>query len=237
MKNKPYYRLVLAFMPAIIGLLLLPGMAAQGSDKSGGTAATGNGKTNVEQQVEKVRLPKELVARAGQITTGRAYSGYVKAVDSYSAITVDLPKEWTQVESGDWIVHGKPVGRFIAASTDLQAFYNTGAVPGVYFAASSVVPAYNDLATAPDVAVSAGTCKNMGVFDYQDTFYQGAYNYYADCGKGASNLLVLNGAPGSQDFMTSVRLSIRSKEDLDAAAHILATFQVVGRLDADNHSH
>src|SRR4051812_24709920 len=131
MKYKPFYRVALILASTMVVGLFLAGFAARGSGIEPRAVAALQDKPAVQpSQSDSSQLPQELVDRVGGGNPGKGSPGnanagsdgdYVRLVDSYGAITLDVPRAWSQIDMGTWNIRGKPAGRFIAASTDLAA--------------------------------------------------------------------------------------------------------------------
>jgi hypothetical protein len=178
------------------------------------------------------------------------YSNYVRVADYTESISMRIPSEWRDVESGEWILQGKDVGLFIAASPDLDAFYNSEGVPGVFFGASrdlagSVRVSNPALMINPAIPQLLSNqrgnnlkkCLDKGRFDYKNEFYRGQYDLYVDCDQHGQRKLVVVTMPAHQEFITYLRISGFNQGDLDAAAHILDTYQVLNPSLKDEHDH
>jgi hypothetical protein len=179
------------------------------------------------------------------------YSNYMSVTDDVESMTMQVPSEWHDVETGRWIVKGQDVGIFIAAAPDLDRFYESSSEPGVFFGAS------RDLAGSKRVANPAlmlnpailnllsdehgnhqGRCRDGGRFAYENDFYRGQYDVYLNCVQAGQGELVVVTMPAHQEFITYLRITIINQSDLAAAAHILDTYQVTNpRLQDDHHDH
>jgi len=159
--------------------------------------------------------------------------------DDNETMSIEVPSEWGDVETGDWIVRGKTVGVFIAAAPDLGNFYASRANPGVFFGASRDLagraqgtnlaltgnPAIGGL-LADEASRRPGRCQAGGRFAYHDNFYTGNYDLSLNCMAGSRGEITLVTMPPSQQYLTLVRIHVNSQADLDAATHILDTYQV-----------
>lgn len=245
MKQQRLYRIGLLLPGMMIMGLLIASLLAREPGTELAAVSVPQAKPILQAPRAQIsQLPQELISRVDGLGRGSAPPGdsgttsngdYARLVDSFNAITVDVPRAWSQIDMGTWTYHAKPVGRFIAASTDLPAFLNSKNVPGVFFGASTVLlPDYDAIGLAGDQPMAGNGCNHRGLFDYYDQFYQGRLDYFIDCPGGSPNLLVITSKPANQSYMSLLRISIGSKADLEAARHILSTFQVLGSPDHDN---
>lgn len=169
--------------------------------------------------------------------TAPAYSGYTRITDDSEALTVFVPKEWTDIETGKWVYQGQAIGTYIQASTDLDKFINTRSVSGVFIGASKALAARGsntDLLTAQRSNSSAG-CHYGGQTSFTDSFYLGDYDYFLNCANRGQNLVQVVARPPNGDYAILLQIKAKSKEDLAAAAEILNTFQVIDDLDRGDH--
>jgi hypothetical protein len=168
-----------------------------------------------------------------------AYSTYMRLSDDTGTISIEVPAEWGDVATGSWKIQGKDIGVFIAAAPDLGNFYASRAEPGVFFGAShdlsGIFQAPNLTLTSNPAIVQRlidaagnqqGRCKDGGRFNYHDNFYSGNYTLGLNCLSGSQGEITLVTMPPSQQYITLLRIHVNSQADLDAATHIMDTFQV-----------
>jgi serine protease Do len=169
-------------------------------------------------------------ASAESTTGGATYSGYTTVTDDSEAIQMEVPTEWSAVNGAAWEFEGETVGRAITASADLDAYANTWAEPGAFFGASnSLVQSYS-VDQLLDYYDWSEDCEKDDRYDYQDELYTGKYDLWVNCGDEGASFLVLAAVPEDQAFIMLVNIQILGDADLEAADHILNTFQVVGDL-------
>ena len=178
------------------------------------------------------------------------YTNYIRVTDDTESMSMRVPSEWDDVETGPWIVQGKEVGIFIAAAPNLDRFYGDGAEPGVFFGASRDL-AGNTRVTNPAHTLNPailrllsrergnnwGRCRDSGRFAYENDFYRGQYDLYLDCVRTGHGELVIVTMPAHQEFITYLRITVANQGDLDAATHILDTYQVLNTHLEDDHDH
>ena len=186
-------------------------------------------------------LPQALVADVAALNPApTAYTNYVRLTDDSDFLSIEIPAEWSDVETDRWVVRGQDIGIYIAAAPDLSQFYDSHSQPGVFFGASIVLVgnqrvANGALTTHPalrqllsdEKASRRGQCQDGGRFSYQDNFYLGNYDLYLKCQSGSPSQIVLVSMPPSQQYLTLLRIHITSEADLDAASHIFESYQVL----------
>jgi hypothetical protein len=186
-------------------------------------------------------------ASAGQVV----YTNYRRVTDDIESISMRVPTEWDDIETGPWMRNGRQIGIFIAAAPDLDKFYNSDLEPGVFFGVSRDLAGKNRvtnpaLVLNPAVGQVLGTeranrqnrCRHGGRFGYQNDFFRGEYDSFLDCKRAGQGELVIVTMPAHQEFVTVLRIGVVTQADLDAAAHILDTYQVLNpSLDDEHHDH
>lgn len=167
-----------------------------------------------------------------------AYSTYMRLTDDTGSLSIEVPTAWTDVGTGVWTVGGKALGVYIAAAPDLGSFNASRAEPGIFFGASTQIASIQgaNRTQTPnsfigqmltnEAMVRPGVCQNGGRFAYQDNFYLGNYDLTLNCSTGNRGEIDLVTLPPSQQYFTLLRIHLNSHADLDAATHILDTFQV-----------
>lgn len=181
-------------------------------------------------------LETEVQTSGGDADT---YTNYVTWTDSYSAIEIDVPEEWGDVDGSPWVDDNETIGASITAAADLEAFQNTWTESGVFFGASDDLATLGGYVQLLDIfkVDFESSCKyegrtDYGSGDYEDPLYRGKFDLFSNCGDTGSWFLILSAVPkdDSQAYLILVQLQIVKDADLDALDRILQTFQVVGSL-------
>jgi len=172
----------------------------------------------------------------GQVEdTGGGYTEYVQITDDYSAIVVEVPASWADIDGRPWSDEGEIIGASVWAAPDLGGFIDTWETPGVIFNVSDDLAKLGGYVQVLDI-VSADfreQCELDGRYDYDDGYYRGRYDYFTKCGgSGGADFLILSAVPvdSSVQLLILVEVQILTSADVDAADRILATFDVVGTL-------
>jgi serine protease Do len=175
----------------------------------------------------------------GTGTSSGGYSEYVTVTDDTGSIVVDVPSDWYEVDGLPWETTWDTSSGTIniwaasvAASPDIDVFYNSYDEPGVFFAASS------DLGkTGGYIQLLDGVrywyesdCRLDSRYDYEDALYEGKYDVWTDCGPYDSMVVVLAARPigNVTDFLMLVEVKILNDADLEALDRIMQTFEVIG---------
>ncbi len=158
------------------------------------------------------------------------YTDYQTVTDETGAITLEIPREWAEVDGLSWEEADEVVGVSIVASSNIDAFYETYSTPGVFFGASEVLAQRSDAFALLDEFAFTDDCVYEGRFDYEDPIYTGVYDLYTDCAGEGTSIINLVAVPEDRSFIMLLQVLVVSDADLDALDHILNTFQVVGDL-------
>jgi hypothetical protein len=78
-----------------------------------------------------------------------------------------------------------------------------------------------------------GDCSLDDRYEYNDGKYRGFYDYYINCGgPGGAGYMILSAVPiqDTGDVLVFVEIQIVTDADVEAADHILQTFDIVGTL-------
>ncbi len=170
-------------------------------------------------------------------TTTDGYTGYVQLTDETSAIIVEVPEEWTDIDQSQWQLDAGSAGTLnfarVMASTDLAGF-DTYSSPGVLFAVSRDLAKIGGYIQMLDLWREAfrSDCTYSERADYADSAYEGKYDVFTECSGNDDVLIVLSARPinDQTSFLLLVIVNIVSDADLNALDQILNTFDVVGSL-------
>jgi serine protease Do len=120
----------------------------------------------------------------------------------------------------------------LAASADLETYWNTWKEPGVVFAASRILAqeyTAEELLDHPDFDYSA-ECQKDRRDEYDDGVYKGVYDLWTNCGETGTSFMTISAMPQNQEFITLVQLQADDQVTGRQIKHILSTFEVVGQL-------
>lgn len=229
MRNKKIYSRLIA----ALALILIAGLGVQGGGLS---AENASAKRELETS-QRFSLPSVIRDTSGLAQAPSSYSGYTRITDNEEKITVQVPVEWSDIETGEWTFKGKNAGIFLAASSNLGDFYSSGSQPGVLIGVSrSLAQSYNKLSLLglekKDVP---HRCIYKGRFDYKNQFYAGQYDHFTNCASGNPGLMIFTAASADQKSLILIRIIVTSEADLEAVDTIINTFQVLGNPEQDEH--
>jgi hypothetical protein len=186
---------------------------------------------------QRFSLPSAVIQEQSALAqTPSSYSGYTQITDNEEKIMVQVPVEWSDIETGAWMFKGKNAGVFLAASADLANFYSTRSQPGVLIGVSrSLAQTYNkEGLLGLERRDLTRQCALKGRFDYKNQFYSGKYDHFTNC-SGTPGLLIFTTASADQKSLIMIRIAIVSEADLEAVDTIINTFQVLGDPERDEH--
>ena len=219
-------------VPLLLVLMLLIGLSFNGNGLSAnGVSAQENFKLE-----QRNGLPLARQDWSGLIQGPTSYSGYTEITDNEEKIKLQVPIEWSDIETGTWTFKGKDVGVFVAASGDLANFYSTRSQAGVLIGVShSLARTYNkESLLGLEKQDLLRQCVHKGRFDYQNQFYSGQYDQFTNC-SGTPGVLIFTTASADQKSLILIRMVVVSDADLQAVDTIMNTFQVLGDPERDEH--
>jgi serine protease Do len=172
--------------------------------------------------------------------TGTGYSGYSMMQNDSGDIQMEIPNEWADFDGSDWsdtwTLSNGQVREFnawsIAASADLDGYFNGYDESGVFFAASTdlgAIGGYKQL-LYDTRGWHEDTCElSVNSEAYADELYEGVYDLWENCGANDTAVIVLSARPSyaPTNFLIIVEMKITQEADFDALDKILSTFQVL----------
>ena len=186
---------------------------------------------------ERFTLPSAVIQEQSALAqTPSSYSAYTLITDNEEKMRVQVPVEWSDIETGAWDFKGKKSGVFLAASADLANFYATQPQSGVLIGVSrSLAQTYDkDGLLGLEKRDLSRQCVHKGRFDYRNQFYAGKYDHFANC-SGTPGVMVFTTASADGKSLILIRITVVSEADLEAVDTIINTFQVLGDPEVDEH--
>jgi serine protease Do len=157
-----------------------------------------------------------------------AYESYVDVTDDSGAISISIPDAWSDISGIPWERDGGNIGVSIVAAPDLQGWYDTWEVPGVFFGASRSLIAELDETALLDSNDFSGSCTFDSRNEYSDALYTGSYDLWVDCDGLATTMVVVAAVPEDRSFIMLLQVIAVSDADFDALDTILNTFVASG---------
>lgn len=176
-----------------------------------------------EEIEEEIDVEVDPAAPAG-------YSQYQTLVDDLAGLTVDVPVEWSDVDTAPFVFEDGTQSPYIAAATSLSGFFETYETPGMVMTKlPAVAPADIPGIIEELAASSSGGCAvDNGLTDYDDGIFVGQYQLWSDCGGvGAVYVgLVVNSINGVE--AVAIGVQVVSDADFEALDAIFNSFNVLG---------
>jgi serine protease Do len=183
------------------------------------------GEINGEKELEQTFSFADEIGE--DAAAGSAYTDYVEVTDDTGVMTVEVPVEWSSLDTSPADDGRGSSVPYIAAAPDLESFLTTWETPGLQFAA---LPSAGW--TIDDVLATYGAsaqCTDGGIEPYDDGAFAGSYQLWTDCNGTDTVYVVLATTPldGSPYVFATIVQAV-TDADLDALDHIFETFNIVG---------
>lgn len=157
-------------------------------------------------------------------TAPTEYASFERLLDESGRITVDVPRPWTDVDSGPWVIDGAEVGPQIEAAPDLEGFRTSWNTPGVIFGVSEQLRSSYDPAGLLDALDFGEQCTYEGREAYTDPAYTGFRDDYSGCGGTDTTYAIIAAEPETQDRVLLVQFQAVDARDDAALETVLNTF-------------
>ncbi len=157
--------------------------------------------------------------------------GYMAITDDYSALYVEVPETWNQIDGILWTEYWGDLffeAANVIAAPNLDDFLNYYEASGIDYAASKdwgAIGGYIQLLDATKHWFEE-TCDYEWREDYEDPVYEGAYDYWY-CGNDAG-IVIIGARPISDPsaYLVLVQVQVLTDFDFDALDRIMETFDV-----------
>lgn len=169
---------------------------------------------------------EEQVADEISLPSGEPYSGFSEIVDDTGALFVSVPDEWDETD-GTPIDDGENRGPALAASSDLDGYFETYDTPGMVFHASFVASLDTEEAAE---SFTLDDCDNQPAeeLDLEDDFYFGHVVVGLDCAGTDTDFVTIaaDRDVSAEGAVVIIQVQLVTTADLEAFEEILATFIV-----------
>lgn len=156
------------------------------------------------------------------------YPEYVARTDDTGTISVELPAAWTDLATSTWNHQDENVGVVVVAAPDIAAWRDGWEVPGMFFGASTSLPAEYTPAEFLAESDFSEDCNDVARDVYEDALYTGQYQIWRECGpNGNVSLVEVVAEPADRSFLMLVQVQAVQDRDFSAMDRILDTFQLV----------
>ena len=167
---------------------------------------------------------------SGGTAGGDTYSEFVSIQDDTGSLMMSVPVEWSDVDGTGWTFNEEDAGPSLQAAPDIDGYYESWTVPGIFLAAStSLRQTYATPAAFLDEFDLSDSCVYDGRTDYSDPLYTGAYDSYSNCGGEGVRFVTLVVEPSSQDALILLQAQLVTAADDAAFESILNSFVFIPR--------
>lgn len=158
------------------------------------------------------------------LPSAEPYEGYSLHEDDTEQVEVEVPDDWSDVDTRVAERDGREVPG-IWASTDLESLGSGYTVPGVQVDLRTATAA-DKLFELLDSDNATDECDGSETFEYDDGLYDGTAELWTGCTESGAALLTLVVHRAGNQYIT-VEIQMLSDADVDAAARVLETFTAV----------
>ncbi|MGB2962421.1 MAG: trypsin-like peptidase domain-containing protein [Anaerolineales bacterium] len=159
--------------------------------------------------------------------------GYMSIVDDYSALIIDVPVNWNQIDGTVWEDYWGDlyfVAARVIAAPDIDGFLTSYDYSGVRFSASrdwGAIGGYIQLLDGVKYWYE-DDCTLEYREEYEDSVYEGAYDFW-ECSRGNSANIVIGARPMADPtaYLALVEIQVVTDADIDAMERIMDTFDLV----------
>ena len=164
-------------------------------------------------------------------TAGGDSSGeFVSIEDDTGSLLMSVPVEWSDVDGTGWTFNDEDAGPSLQASPDIDGYFDSWTVPGVFLAASTSLRAtYTTPIALLDEFDLSDSCVYDGRTDYSDPLYTGAYDSYSNCGGEGVRFVTMVVEPSTQDALIVLQAQLVTAADEAALETILGSFVYIPR--------
>ncbi|MCA9972636.1 MAG: serine protease [Anaerolineales bacterium] len=155
---------------------------------------------------------------------------YVTIFDDTGAIQMDVPDSWNDVNGAAWERDGQVLGAGLSASPDLDGFYGSFDVPGVFFGASARLAGQYTPDSYLDEIGGFSSCTYDDRYSYDDGVYVGVYDLFTDCSGSGASIINLAAIASDGSHLAFVQVQTVTAADDAAAEQIFNTFIASGDL-------
>lgn len=159
---------------------------------------------------------------------GSDYTEFVAINDDTAAIIVSVPAEWSETDGREWDFYddGNVIGVALTAAPSLEGWRDTWGTPGMFLAASAVLP-YSSTVEMLDDMVFSESCTYSGREDYDDGLYTGQFDFWENCGFEGSTFVVVAAEPADGSFLILLEMVVTEERDWAAVDEVIASYEVL----------
>ena len=167
-------------------------------------------------------LSEEVADDPGPTEENPEITGYQTLTDDTGVLTVDVPNEWTDINTAPLTLDDGTQAPMIEASTSIADFEATYDVPGLFFIAVGPQASLDETLAS----FAQTNCTDAGIQDYSDAAYTGRYQTFTDCGGTTTVYVTVAAVPPDNSYTAIVVMQLVSDADLAVLDQVFATFFV-----------
>ncbi len=161
------------------------------------------------------------------VAAGESFSGYRTIVDDTNSITIDVPNEWTDLDTEPGSLEDGSQVPWIMASPDIDGYNSYYDVPGIIYAVI-MNPVEDDLTALAGFAPTDASCVDLGQTEYSDSVFTGYYQVWESCAGAEALTVILVASPISGgNYQAILAAQIVTEADLEALDTAFGTFNVL----------
>lgn len=184
------------------------------------------GVVNSDQVLSMVETPtdEEFVEDWEDLPAGEAYDDYELVYDEELLVSFEAPSAWSEQATFPWVVDDVEVGSAVSVAGNLEGFETEWNVPGVTIAVSETLANEYPDPVAYLAEYEPADCVFADQVPYDDGYYIGAANVWADCGGTGAVFIDWAVVDSSGRYLINGIFSLVTEADFEAFSHILETF-------------
>ncbi len=158
---------------------------------------------------------------------GGTVDSFVSVTDDSGSVSVNVPNTWSAIDGSSFTDDSGASYYSVTATTDMNSFNTSWAVPGVQVAASrdAVGSDLNQLIANYKTGAGAD-CTLDSEGPYDDSYYVGQFAYFTGCAGSSTDFAILATTDAAKTHLMLVYAQLVSDQDKDVVlTNILNSFQ------------
>jgi len=192
---------------------------------------------SVANEVQKEEGGDTGANSGGGSGSNKDYADYTTIATKDNVLSVDVPKEWSDINEGDWKVDNEVVGTQLAASPDLKKFYDSWGTAGVLISYSqSLAKTKEPQDLLNDIDYSKDCKKHGDQTELPKGYFTGYFESWQDCGNTKTQAVLVALTPTeAHDYVVLIEIYAVTPAELKALDHIIDSFVVRDQNQAANN--
>jgi hypothetical protein len=194
-----------------------------------------------QERLTTLNVVPETQPKGSSVAAAAQADKFVRVTNDTETMTIDVPNDWTDIDTGPWLYNGENVGFFIAAAPDLRKFDADLTGEGVFLGVSTVLLQRlqeQGIFALEDTLVQRKSkeCRKQAKVAYTDQFYQGEYFPYSNCRKQAGHFYFVHvTTPPTRQYAIVLRVNFPNGQRPKVLERIFASYQILGEPGVDEH--